>query len=71
MKYPFREEVAHAEKAAMGRMYHLAADNRKPGDKLINFASGHPSMDVLPYDMIRTYVNRRDSCRSARPCAPS
>ena len=58
MKYPFREEVAHAEKAAMGRMYHLAADNRKPGDKLINFASGHPSMDVLPYDMIRTYVNR-------------
>ena len=58
MKYPFREEVAHAEKAAMGRMYHLAADNRKQGDKLINFASGHPSTDVFQEDMIREYVNK-------------
>ena len=58
MKYPFREEVAHAEKAAMGRMYHLAADAMKPGDKLINFASGHPSTDVFQEDMIREYVNK-------------
>ena len=58
MKYQFREEVAHAEKAAMGRMYHLAADHMKPGDHLINFASGHPSPEVFRDDMIRAYIDK-------------
>ena len=39
-------EVSIAKNAAMGEMFNLAKDNMKPGDRLINFASGHPSTDV-------------------------
>lgn len=58
MDYQFRDEVKNAKKAAMGEMYHLAKENMKPEDKLINFASGHPATEVFPNEYIRRYIDR-------------
>lgn len=55
MKYDFREEVKSAKKAAMGELYNLAKENLKPGMKIINFASGHPSTEVFQDKMIKEY----------------
>lgn len=57
MDYQFREEVCSAKKAAMGEMFNLAKKNIKTGDKLINFASGHPSTDVFQDKLIKKYMN--------------
>lgn len=57
MEYQFRREVRSAKKAAMGEMYNLAKKNLNPGDKLINFASGHPSTEVFQDKMIKKYMN--------------
>lgn len=57
MEYQFRDEVRTAKKAAMGEMFKLAKDNLKKGDRLINFASGHPSTDVFPNELIKKYMN--------------
>lgn len=57
MEYRFRSEVRNAKKAAMGEMYNLAKENLKSGDKLINFASGHPSTEVFQDKMIKKYMN--------------
>ena len=57
MNYQFRDEVRNAKKAAMGEMFNLAKENMKPGDKLINFASGHPSTEVFQDEMIKKYMN--------------
>ncbi len=56
MDYQFRDVVRNAKKAAMGEMFHLAKQNLKAGDKLINFASGHPSMDGIQDKLIRKYM---------------
>ena len=56
MNYQFRDEVRNAKKAAMGEMYHLAKENLSSEDKLINFASGHPSMEVFQDKMIKKYM---------------
>ncbi len=57
MDYPFRQEVCCARKAAMGEMFYLAKENLSPRDKLINFASGHPSTEVFQDAMIKKYMN--------------
>ncbi len=57
MEYRFRNEVLKAKKAAMGEMYNLAKENLKLGDKLINFASGHPSTEVFQDKIIKKYMN--------------
>ena len=57
MNYQFRNEVRNAKKAAMGEMFNLAKENMKPGDKLINFASGHPDTEVFQDEMIKKYMN--------------
>lgn len=57
MEYQFRKEVLTAKKAAMGEMFHLAKENLKPGDRLINFASGHPSTEVFQDEFIKKYMN--------------
>lgn len=57
MEYQFRQEVLTAKKAAMGEMFNLAKENLKPGDKLINFASGHPSTEVFQDEFIKKYMN--------------
>lgn len=57
MKYQFRDEVLHAKRAAMGEMFRLAKEGLGPDDKLINFASGHPSTDVFQDEMIKKYMN--------------
>ena len=58
MRYRFRDEVYNAKKAAMGEMFNLAKENLKEGDRLINFASGHPSTEVFQDGMIKKYMNR-------------
>lgn len=58
MEFVFRQEVKDAQKAAMGEMYNLAKEHLKPGDKLINFASGHPSTEVFPESFIKRYVDK-------------
>lgn len=68
MEYQFREEVRTAKKAAMGEMVNLAKANLQSGDRLINFASGHPSMDVFQDELIKKYMSyaaaeaREDVC---------
>lgn len=57
MNYQFRSEVHNAKKAAMGEMFNLAKQHLKDGDKLINFASGHPSTEVFQGAMIKKYMN--------------
>jgi len=57
MDYRFRNEIRDAERAAMGEMYRLAKENLKDGDKLINFASGHPATEVFQDDFIKKYIN--------------
>jgi len=57
MDYRFRDEVFNAKKAAMGEMYNLAKEHLKDGDKLINFASGHPSTEVFQDKLIKRYLN--------------
>lgn len=57
MNYHFRKEVQEAKKAAMGEMYHLAKESLKDGDRLINFASGHPSTDVFQDEFLKKYMN--------------
>lgn len=57
MEYQFRDEVRNAKKAAMGEMFHLANQNLNPGDRLINFASGHPSTDVFQDKFLKRYMN--------------
>lgn len=57
MEYQFRSEVRNAKRAAMGEMFHLAKQHLKDGDKLINFASGHPSTDVFQDEMIKKYIH--------------
>ncbi len=57
MDYRFREEVLAARKAAMGEMVSLAKENLREEDKLINFASGHPSTEALQDQMIRKYIS--------------
>lgn len=57
MEYQFREEVRTAKRAAMGEMYNLAKAHLKEGEKLINFASGHPSTDVFQDKFLKKYMN--------------
>lgn len=57
MKYQFRDEVRNAKKAAMGEMFNLAKAYLKEGEKLINFASGHPSTDVFQNEFLKKYMN--------------
>lgn len=57
MEYIFRDELIYAQKAAMGEMYNLAKDNLRPGQKIINFASGHPATDVFQDKFIKKYLN--------------
>lgn len=57
MKYDFRYEVMNTKKAAMGEMYNLAKANLHPGEKIINFASGHPDTSVFQNEMIKKYIN--------------
>lgn len=57
MNYQFRQEVLNAKKAAMGEMFNLAKENLGEGDRIINFASGHPSTEVLQDKMIKRYIN--------------
>lgn len=57
MNYQFRDEVRNAKRAAMGEMFNLAKENLKEGDRLINFASGHPSMETFQSTMIKQYLN--------------
>ncbi len=57
MNYQFRSEVRNAKKAAMGEMFNLAKQHLRDGDKLINFASGHPSTEVFQDKMIKKYMN--------------
>ena len=57
MNYQFRSEVRNAKKAAMGEMFNLAKQYLQDGDKLINFASGHPSTEVFQDEMIKKYMN--------------
>lgn len=56
MEYQFRNAVKNAKKAAMGEMFNLAKANLQPGDRLINFASGHPSEDIFQDKLIRKYI---------------
>lgn len=56
MEYQFRDAVKNAKKAAMGEMFNLAKANLQPGDRLINFASGHPSMEVFQDEFIKKYM---------------
>lgn len=53
MNYVFRDEIINAQKAAMGEMYNLAKENLRPGAKIINFASGHPSPEVFRDELIK------------------
>lgn len=57
MKYQFRDEVRTAKRAAMGEMVRLAKTNLKPEDRLINFASGHPSTEIFQDELIKKYMN--------------
>ena len=57
MKYQFRDEIRTAKKAAMGEIFNLAKAHLKPGEKLINFASGHPSTDVFQDKFLKKYIN--------------
>ncbi len=57
MDYQFREEVRTAKRAAMGEMVNLARANLQPGDKLINFASGHPSAEIFQDEWIKKYMD--------------
>ena len=41
----------------MGEMFHLAKENLKDGDRLINFASGHPSPEVFQDELLRKYIS--------------
>ena len=45
MDYSFREEIYSLKKTPMVEMYNLAKKHMGLDDKLINFASGHPSED--------------------------
>lgn len=56
MNYQFRDEVRNAKRAVMGEMFNLAKENLKAEDKLINFASGHPSTEVFQDKMIKEYI---------------
>ena len=56
MDYQFRNEVLGAKKAAMGKMVNLAKENLKTGDRLINFASGHPSVEIFQREIIKKYM---------------
>ena len=47
MEYQFKDEVRNAKRAAMGEMFHLAKAHLGEQDRLINFASGHPSTEVF------------------------
>lgn len=58
MEYQFRNEVRDAKKAAMGEMFNLAKQNLKPGEKIINFASGHPSTEVFEDSLIKKYLTQ-------------
>lgn len=58
MKFYYRDEVVNAKKAAMGEIYNLAKESLRPGQKIINFASGHPATEVLQDDFIKRYVIR-------------
>ncbi len=57
MEFSFRYELANAKKAAMGEIYNLAKENLKPGNKIINFASGHPATDIFQDKFIKKYLN--------------
>ena len=54
----FRDEVRHAQRAAMGQMFNLAREHLGPGERVINFASGHPSTDVFQDHFIKTYFKK-------------
>lgn len=58
MDYRFRDEVINAKKAAMGEMYNLAKADLKPGEKIINFASGHPATDIFQDEMLKRYMSQ-------------
>lgn len=58
MVYQFREEVRAARKAAMGEMYRLAQEHMETGERLVNFASGHPDPEVFPDKIIRKYLSQ-------------
>lgn len=57
MIFQFREEIRNVQKAAMGEMFQLAKENLKEGERLINFASGHPSTEIFQDTLIRKYIN--------------
>lgn len=57
MEFGFRDELVNAKKAAMGEIYNLAKKNLQPGNKIINFASGHPATDIFQDKFIKKYMN--------------
>ena len=57
MEYQFKDEVRNAKRAAMGEMFHLAKAHLGEQDRLINFASGHPSTEVFQDAFIKKYIN--------------
>lgn len=56
MEYLFREEVRKAKKAAMGEMVNLALEHLKEGERLINFASGHPPFELFQDRLVAEYM---------------
>lgn len=58
MEYHFRDEVINIKKAPMGEIFSLAKEHAKESDKIINFASGYPNTDVLPYGLLESYVTK-------------
>lgn len=56
MEYRFKDEIVHAQKAAMGRIYNIAKQNLAEGDKLINFASGHPDTNIFQNELLEKYM---------------
>lgn len=56
MEYKFKTEVVNAQKAAMGEVYNIAKKNLGAGDKLINFASGHPDTNIFQNELLEKYL---------------
>lgn len=57
MNYRLKDEVYSAKKAAMGEIYNLARESMKSGDRMVNFASGHPSTETFQDKMLKGYIS--------------
>lgn len=56
MEYRWKTEVENAKKAAMGELYNIAKKNLTEGEKLINFASGHPDTNIFQNKLLEKYM---------------